>query len=69
MTYIAIFSFEEGDFLRTDEDELMLFESSGLALQYIREHFQLRGKKSETRPFVDSGPCFTAPFKLQKVVA
>ena len=41
MRYIAIFSYEEGDFLRTEADELMLFESSGLALQYIREHFQL----------------------------
>lgn len=39
MRYIAIFSYEEGDFLRTEADELMLFESSGLALQYIREHF------------------------------
>lgn len=29
MRYIAIFSYEEGDFLRTEADELMLFESSG----------------------------------------
>lgn len=44
MRYIAIFSYEEGDFLRTEADKLMLFESSGLALQYIREHFQLETK-------------------------
>lgn len=54
MRYIAIFSYEEGDFLRTDADELMLFESSGLALQYIREHFQLENKRSKTRRFQDS---------------
>lgn len=69
MRYIAIFSYEEGDFLRTEADELMLFESSGLALQYIREHFQLENKKSKTRRFSDSGPYFVALFRLQKVVA
>ena len=69
MRYIAIFSYEEGDFLRTDADELMLFESSGLALQYIREHFQLENKRSKTRRFQDSRPYFVAPFRLQKVVA
>lgn len=69
MRYIAIFSYEEGDFLRTEADKLMLFESSGLALQYIREHFQLETQESKTRRFQDSGPYFVAPFRLQKVVA
>ncbi|SUN42112.1 Uncharacterised protein [Streptococcus agalactiae] len=38
MKYV-IFSFEEGDYLCDNKDKLLIFESRGLAYQYMQKHY------------------------------
>lgn len=66
MKYV-VFSFETGDYLCDDSDCLLIFESRGLAYQYMQEHYHKPVPVSKTKRIINYPNYYQAPFKLQKV--
>ncbi|MCQ9212381.1 MULTISPECIES: hypothetical protein [unclassified Streptococcus] len=63
MNYV-IFSFEEGDFIRNREEKVLVFESKGAAIRYLKENFY-RPPVQKTKEF--SNPrYYAAPFKISR---
>lgn len=50
MKYI-IFSFESGDYLSDENGHLIVFESQGLACQYLQRHCHIVMPVSKTKKF------------------
>lgn len=67
MRYI-IFSFEQGDYLRDEEDQLLVFDSQGLAFQYIQKHYHLPVPVTRTKKIIHYPNYYQAPFRFLKVV-
>lgn len=66
MKYV-IFSFEEGDYLCDKQNCILLFESRGLACQYIKEKYQNSIPVQRTKKIIHYPQFYRAPFKVQKV--
>ena len=66
MKYV-IFSFEEGDYLCDENDSLLVFESRGLACQYMQEKYQNPMPIQRTKRIIHYPKCYQAPFKVEKV--
>lgn len=66
MKYI-IFSFEEGDYLCDENDCLLVFESRGLASQYMQKNFQNPMPVQKTKRISHYPKYYQAPFRVYKV--
>lgn len=66
MSYV-IFSFEEGDYLRGEQERLLLFESRGLACQYMQENYQNPQRVYPNKRKFYTSKYYQAPFRVQKV--
>lgn len=66
MKYI-IFSFAEGDYLYDDNGKLLVFESQGLAFQYMQTHYHQPLPKHKTKKIMNYPKYYQAPFKCHKV--
>ena len=63
-----IFSYEEGDFLFDEHEHLLVFESLGLAYQFLQKNFRKPEPVVTTKSFTTCYPdYYDAPFKLLKV--
>jgi hypothetical protein len=68
MKYI-IFSFEIGDFLTNSQGKILVFESQGLAFQYLQKHYHQEERVPVTKKFTEYDedyPYFQAPFRFHK---
>lgn len=65
MKYI-IFSFEEGDYLFDKENRILLFDTLGLAYQYLQEHFHQPVPATRTKKIIHYPDYYRAPFKVLK---
>lgn len=66
MKYV-IFSFEEGDYLCDDQDQLLIFESRGLACQYLQIHYHRAEPVQKTKKMIHYPNYYQAPFRVHKV--
>lgn len=66
MKYI-IFSFEEGDYLSDASGKLLVFDSQGLAFQYLQKHYHQPLPKHKTKKVTNYPKYYKAPFKCHKV--
>lgn len=66
MKYI-IFSFLLGDYVRDSEEKILVFESQGLACQYIQKHYHKEEPISTTKKFTCLPNYYDAPFRFHKV--
>lgn len=66
MGYI-IFSFEDGDYLYGSKGELLVFESRGLASQYMQVNYQIPLPDQRTKRIIHYPKYYQAPFRVQKV--
>ncbi len=66
MRYI-VFSFGEGDYLCNEDGSLLIFDSKGLAFQYMQKHYHNPVPVSKTKKIINYPAYYSAPFKLQKV--
>ncbi|KAF1260931.1 hypothetical protein SUF15_09930 [Streptococcus agalactiae] len=66
MKYI-IFSFETGDYLSDENGHLIVFESQGLACQYLQRHCHLVMPISKTKKFTNYPPFYAAPYRFHQV--
>lgn len=66
MGYV-IFSFEDGDYLCDKNDCLLVFDSRGLACQYMQEKYQNSLPIQRTKRIIHYPKYYNAPFKVQKV--
>lgn len=66
MGYV-IFSFEVGDYLCDDMDQLLIFASRGLAYQYMQDHYHLTVPIQKTKRFIHYPDYYQAPFKVRRV--
>ncbi|EPV91398.1 MULTISPECIES: hypothetical protein [Streptococcus] len=66
MKYV-IFSFEEGDYLCDNKDKLLIFESRGLAYQYMQKHYLKPIPLQKTKRIMYPTSYYQAPFKVQQV--
>ncbi|HER0816491.1 TPA: hypothetical protein VJE30_001321 [Streptococcus pyogenes] len=63
----VIFSFAIGDYLCDSQNHLLVFDSRGLALQYLREHYREPIPTSRTKKFIHYTKYYKAPFRLHEV--
>lgn len=66
MKYV-IFSFESGDYLCNEEDRILVFDTLGLAFQYLQENYYHPVPVYKTKRFMNYPDAYTAPFKFQQV--
>lgn len=66
MKYI-IFSFAEGDYLYDATGKLLIFESQGLAFQYMQTHYHQPLPRHKTNKIKNYSKYYQAPFKCRKV--
>ncbi len=66
MKYV-IFSFAEGDYLYNDNGKLLVFESQGLAFQYMQTHYHQPLPEHKTKKIMNYPKYYQAPFKCHKV--
>ncbi|WP_449463284.1 hypothetical protein [Streptococcus suis] len=64
--YYIIFSFEIGDYLSDEEGGLLLFDSRGLACQYLQSHYQRPIPVQRTNRKLHLPDIYDAPFKIQR---
>lgn len=67
MKYI-VFSFMEGDYLRGIDGKILMFESLGLASQYLQANFHKPDPVSRTKRIVNYPKYYPAPFKMVQAV-
>ncbi|MGT2755187.1 hypothetical protein [Streptococcus ovis] len=67
MKYI-IFSFEEGDYLCTENGQILIFETLGLAYQYLQENFHQPIPETRTKKIIHYPAYYRAPFRLCRAV-
>ncbi|MVX59032.1 hypothetical protein E5983_05150 [Streptococcus danieliae] len=63
----AIFSFAEGDYLFDENNCLLVFESKGLAYQYMKARFRKPEPIQRTKRVIQFTEFYQAPFRIQKV--
>lgn len=63
----AIFSFAEGDYLFDEKNCLLVFESRGLAYQYLRNTYRKPLPVQKTKKILQFTQAYQAPFRIQKV--
>lgn len=63
----AIFSFEIGDYLRDEEENLLIFESQGTASQYLQKNYHKPVPVTRTKRFFHYPNYYQAPFRFHKV--
>ena len=66
MGYV-IFSFEDGDYLYDSQGRLLVFESRGLACQYMQVNYHIPLPLQKTKRVMNYPNFYQAPFKIHKV--
>ena len=66
MRYV-IFSFEDGDYLCDNQGQLLIFESRGLAYQYMQINYHSPLPIQKTKRIIHYPNFYHAPFKVHKV--
>ncbi|WP_258380440.1 hypothetical protein [Streptococcus thermophilus] len=66
MGYV-IFSFVTGDYLCDEEDHLLVFESKGVASQYLQEHYHQPVPETRTKRIINYPNYYQAPFRFHRV--
>lgn len=63
----VIFSFEQGDYLCDIDDSVLVFDSRGLALQYLQKHYHQPVPITKTKKIKHYPNYYQAPFRLRRV--
>ncbi|AUA18422.1 TPA: hypothetical protein ACGO97_000763 [Streptococcus suis] len=66
MGYV-VFSFEDGDYLCDKEGRILVFESRGLACQYMQVNYHIPLPVQKTKRIIHYPKYYQAPFRVQKV--
>lgn len=66
MKYV-IFSFQDGDYICDNQGRLLIFESRGLACQYMQVHYHSPLPVQRTKRIIHYPKYYQAPFRVQKV--
>ncbi|MFU1594416.1 hypothetical protein [Streptococcus dysgalactiae] len=66
MGYV-IFSFEDGDYLYDKQGQLLVFESRGLACQYMQVNYHIPLPVQRTKKIVNYPKYYQAPFKIKQL--
>ena len=66
MKYV-IFSFQDGDYICDNQGRLLIFESRGLACQYMQVHYHNPLPIQRTKKIIHYPKYYQAPFRVQKV--
>ena len=64
---IAIFSFEIGDYLRDEKKNLLVFETQGMASQYLQKWYHKPVPVTRTKRIIQYPNYYQAPFRFHKV--
>ncbi|MDO4667036.1 MAG: hypothetical protein Q4A90_04280 [Streptococcus sp.] len=66
MGYVVL-NFEDGEYLSNEYGQILIFESRGLACQYMKETYQNPMPVQRTKRVIHYPKCYRAPFKVQRV--
>ena len=64
---IAIFSFEIGDYLRDEKKNLLVFETQGMASQYLQKWYHKLVPVPRPTRIIQYSNYYQAPFRFHKV--
>ena len=67
MKYV-IFSFELGDYICNGENKVLVFDTLGLAFQYLQKHYRKPLPEQRKKRLIHYPDVYQAPFRLLKVV-
>ncbi|MFS9216309.1 hypothetical protein QM816_10075 [Streptococcus oralis] len=66
MKYV-IFSFELGDYICNGENKVLVFDTLGLAFQYLQKHYRKPLPEQRKKRLIHYPNVYQAPFRLLKV--